>query len=926
MRNLFLIPFLFYGLTVMAQVNAGPDQIICKGSSTSLQGSGQPGYTYQWNSNPPDISISNPTILNPTVQPNKTTVYTLDGRSVSPTNLVVNGDFENGNTGFVSSYIYSPGSNGLWNEGTYAITSDASFNHNNFSCNTDHTTGNGSFMAVNGSSQANVVVWKANIFGITPNTEYEFSTWVAKLSTDNPAKLQFSINGILLGDPFIAKDPDCQWYKFFEKWNSGNATTAEISIVNQNTIPNGNDFSLDDINFSKVSHFIDDCTVTVASIPSSDFDLSAQTCSRDTTMITYTGQVSTLADFQWDFDNPTTLIGSDAGPYYVQWSSNGPHTVTLTVTDTCTSVETSKTIVVNQSPASTLTADATSIPYGTTTMLHGAMSGNPGPVSFEWSPSNMLLNAGIQDAETVLLEQNTLFTFAVTDGSNLCITPDTLTIHVTGGPLQVTSLIANPYTICLGQSTDLTVNIQGGSGNYTSTWSSDPPGFNHSGNESTITVSPVDTTIYFVTVTDGFSTTTPLSVQIIVLPQIQQLLQPTDTLIEAGQSAIFTVEANNLQYYQWQVSSDMGVTWTDLIDNLTYSGSQSRELSITNAEVSLNGNLYRCLLSGACDPVTTDAAELTVILSPEFIGILQTQSVCQSDTVFIPCQITNFTNIDSLSLHLDYNASLLQFLSLKNVVPDLNALGVSQAGNSVNLEWRSNAGVSIQEGTLFELGFLALTGGDDTIVWNPSSLVRNSYGFLPSLSLIPGIVHVNALPVAPDIAVANPDSLSILDEISIDLSAQGGSGTDLLWTSDSCSGNQVGQGTTLSIFRPEHSTTYYAKWKNQCGLSECIPVYVKISEQFSFAVPNAFTPNGDGLNDEFGAISVNKLAVFTFQIYNRWGELIFTTNNQDDLWNGTFHGKKVDGGTYVWKVGYRFRLDGKGSEQHSETGTVTVIN
>jgi hypothetical protein len=96
------------------------------------------------------------------------------------------------------------------------------------------------------------VVWQQSIT-VVPHTDYDFSTWVATvLNTDpNPAQLQFSINGVLIGPVFNANTTGNIWEQFHAVWNSGNATTALISIVNQNTIDEGNDFALDDIAFNE---------------------------------------------------------------------------------------------------------------------------------------------------------------------------------------------------------------------------------------------------------------------------------------------------------------------------------------------------------------------------------------------------------------------------------------------------------------------------------------------------------------------------------------------------------------------------------------------------------------------------------------------------------------------------------------------------
>ena len=905
-------------------MNAGPDQIICVGETTTLQGTGPTNYTYEWTSIPNDPTISDPTSLTPTVQPDITTNYTLEGRSVGFQNLVVNGHFESGNMGFTSSYIFSPGPNGLWNEGTYAITDDASYNHNNFSCNQDHTSGSGNFMAVNGSGNAGVVVWSTTI-NITQNTEYEFSTWVMSLSPTSPAILQFRINNVLMGEPFQATSSTCQWNMFFEQWNSGVATTAEISIVNQNTATDGNDFSLDDINFSKVTYFYDECTVTVNTIPTSDFDMISQSCSADTVIVNYLDTPSATAIYNWDFGTATVASGTGPGPYELVWPDEGLKTVSLYVDDACLSETTEKTIDILQSPVVNVSASPSTIMYGTTTTLHGSMTGNSGELVFEWNPSDSIQNPSELHPQTKQLRQTTLFTFTSNNLTNLCSASDTVTVHVTGGPLEILSVSASPDTICSDLSTSISINIVGGSGSYISTWRSEPPGFNHTGSETTVTVSPTETTKYFVTTDDGFSPTPETSVEVVVLPQIEVISQPHDTLIAIGQTAIFSVESNNQLSFQWQLSADGGSTWNDVIDNAIYSGSQTAQLIVSNVTTEVSFYQYRCLLEGDCDPVNSVGAELIVIDSPMFIGNLEDVIACENDTVFIPCQISNFIEIDSFSLDFTYDTTLLEFVNLENYKSELSSMSVIYNNDSIKLQWSSSTGITVGDDLFFNFGFIARSGGEDSLHWNPSSIVRNSYGFYPSLVVTSAGIDITALPLSPDSVIAYPDSLNILDEIDIDLEAIGGSGYELIWTQDTCFGDTVGSGTSIRFFRPDQTTTYFAHWNNQCGISSCKEVTVIIIEQYSFAIPNAFTPNGDNLNDEFGVLSPSTLPVFDFYIFNRWGQLIFSTNDQYEMWDGKYNGELSPQGVYIWKASYQYRIEGNNSELHEETGTVTLI-
>lgn len=168
-----------------------------------------------------------------------------DGNVADSVNLIKNGDFTFGNRHFECSYHYS---SDLYPESTYSVTNNPVYVHDSFSSCTDRSTTSGKMMVVNGASKANTIVWSQTI-NVTPQTTYMFSTWICSVCKGNPAILQFSINGVLLGKPFEAPKVTCHWKQFFTNWNSQNNSIATISIVNQNTKHDGNDFAIDDISF-----------------------------------------------------------------------------------------------------------------------------------------------------------------------------------------------------------------------------------------------------------------------------------------------------------------------------------------------------------------------------------------------------------------------------------------------------------------------------------------------------------------------------------------------------------------------------------------------------------------------------------------------------------------------------------------------------
>jgi hypothetical protein len=164
------------------------------------------------------------------------------------TNLVANGDFSGGVSGFTSDYSYSPG-NGV-PPAVYDVGTNPNAIHPSWASFGDHTTGAGNMLIVNGSETPGAIVWGENGITVDANTNYVFSTWIASTYAVSPAQLDFSINGVAIGPTFTASSTTGAWQLFQANWNSGASTTANIALVNQNLAFTGNDFALDDIGMS----------------------------------------------------------------------------------------------------------------------------------------------------------------------------------------------------------------------------------------------------------------------------------------------------------------------------------------------------------------------------------------------------------------------------------------------------------------------------------------------------------------------------------------------------------------------------------------------------------------------------------------------------------------------------------------------------
>ena len=123
------------------------------------------------------------------------------------------------------------------------------------------------------------------------------------------------------------------------------------------------------------------------------------------------------------------------------------------------------------------------------------------------------------------------------------------------------------------------------------------------------------------------------------------------------------------------------------------------------------------------------------------------------------------------------------------------------------------------------------------------------------------------------------------------------------------------------VAQPLQDIRYLLTVSSPQGCMDTASILVKVYQGPQFYVPTAFTPNGDGRNDVFRPIPVGIRNILFFRVYDRWGKMVFSTNQYMKGWDGTIGGRPAEIGAYVWDVsgiGYQ----GKTIDQR---GVVTLI-
>ena len=246
----------------------------------------------------PSIGLSNDTISNPIAIVNNTTQYIVEAYYLIDSNLVYNGDFELGNTGFLTQYNYW--TSGGFVFGNYMITTNA----NTVSVGFTPCNNGGKYMVLDGIGTPNTYFFQSTV-NVEPNTLYEFSVQsvflaFTELSSSYYPRLKYYINNQQLGGVDVISNYNCNWHTFKYKWYSGTNTTATLKVVDDNTDGGGNDFAVDNILLKKFCKATD--TINIIFAPQTIIDtIDITICENDLPYIYYDSAFTQSGTYFYNF-------------------------------------------------------------------------------------------------------------------------------------------------------------------------------------------------------------------------------------------------------------------------------------------------------------------------------------------------------------------------------------------------------------------------------------------------------------------------------------------------------------------------------------------------------------------------------------------------------------------------------------------------
>lgn len=174
-------------------------------------------------------------------------------------------------------------------------------------------------------------------------------------------------------------------------------------------------------------------------------------------------------------------------------------------------------------------------------------------------------------------------------------------------------------------------------------------------------------------------------------------------------------------------------------------------------------------------------------------------------------------------------------------------------------------------------------------------------------------VHVKVLPLPiPD---AGSDKIIYFGETTV---LNGSGGVSYSWQPAISLDNP---NTQNPVAKPEETTIYTVTVTSADGCIDISTVLVEVVFRTTIHPPSAFSPNNDGVNDLFIVNIYDNLIQFKLRVFNRWGELVFDSNDQYLGWDGKYNNADQEIGTYIFVVE---GVNNKGAS-FRETGNVTLI-
>lgn len=687
--------------------------------------------------------------------------------------------------------------------------------------------------------------------------------------------------------------------------------------------------------------------------PTSTFTASSPACSGNDVTITYTGTGSTSAVYNWNFDGATVISGSGQGPYVVNWAAPATYNVTLDVTDcSSTSPLTTVPVVVVLSPTSFFTA-STPVCENDNATITFIGSASPSDIyTWNFDGGNVVSGSG-QGPYSINWPAAGIKNVTLSVDASGCISALT-TIPVTVIQPPTSAFIASA-PVCKGDIATITyTGTASPSANYF--WSFDGGSVVSGSGQGPYTVSWSTAGTYncTLTVTENDCPSTITTVQQIVDPPPHANFGFADVCLNQvmGLTDLSSFAGGTITAWEWDFgdssplnnTQNPGYTYTNAgtyIVSLIVSNNNGCKDTVTKSVIVHALPDADFSSSNVCDGSFLQFTSLSTISNP---GIIQVSSWDFGDG-------SSGNNPNASHLYPAAGSYVVQLLNVSNFGCSDSVSKTSIINPNPVVSFSANDTIGCQPLCIsFQNSSTVLTGANVQWIWNiddgtpltDSQSVDHCYTndsvntlkfFNVTLTVtsdsgcVSTLTKNNYITVYPDpIAnfTAQPETATIIDPvISIKDLSVGASHWN--WNFGDGSAPFI---TNLGTTPPPHAYgdtgTYVITLitSTQYNCSDTTYQQIIIEPDFVFYVPNAFTPDGDGVNDIFSGKGIF-IKEFKMNIFDRWGNMIFVSEDINIPWDGKANkGKEVAlTDVYIYSITVTDFKDLK----HNYKGIVTLL-
>ena len=637
-------------------------------------------------------------------------------------------------------------------------------------------------------------------------------------------------------------------------------------------------------------------TITLAQPPAivtnpSSTNVSCNSFTDGTATVAPTGGSGTFG-YTWSTD-PTvdtlaSVTGLAAGQYYI----------TITDSSSCSIID---TVDITQPAALIANTNATdqscfNIADGTAT---ATPTGGTAPYTFLWS------NASVNDTLTGLTAATYFVTVTDANGCNM------VDNAVVGAPPAITATTSTTPVSCQdGTNGTATATAAGGSGSFTYLWNN---------NQIGQTASSLGAGNYDVTITDGSGCTLVETVSIVELPP----LNPAGGIIanpvscfggNDGSIDILGMTGGTAPYaYTWSTTptQDSSVA-IDLAAGI-YSVIITDANGCTFGPVNVTVNQPAAAVAGTMttiDPSCNGEANGSITVdatggTPSYTYLWNNGQTTQTASD-LPIGTYDVTITDASGCTSTASGTLIQPDPL---TAQVSALPTSCNGTRDGRIVLDNAfggsepyaySIDAVNYQPIDIIFFGLSGG------NYDVYVQDGNG-----CIIEQQVNVNEPPlIVVDLGV--DVELELGDNLMLEAIVNTTDSLTYVWGSSPDDPSISCTDCATPVIAPIRSTTYTVTVQDTSGCTATDDIYVKLDKNRNVFIPNAFTPNGDGRNDEFMVFAgTGVVNIKNFMIYDRWGNQLYVQtdiqpNDPSVGWDGRFRGDLMDSGVYVFYIAIEF--------------------